>query len=67
MIEGGSWLADPLVGLNLSDEHKAALITAIEEVAKPADGSSPGTNTTNGTAHQPRPQNRGSDLASEPL
>ena len=51
MIEGGSLLADPQVVLILSDEHKAALITAIEEVAKPADGSSPGTNTTDGTAH----------------
>ena len=45
MIERGSWFADPLVELNLSDEHKAALISAIEEVAMPTAHTSPGTNT----------------------
>ena len=37
--------ADPLVGLNLSDEHKAALITEIEDVFMPTAHTSPGTNT----------------------
>ena len=37
--------ADPLVGLNLHDEHKAALITEIEEVDMPTAHTSPGTNT----------------------
>ena len=67
MIEGGSWFADPQVGLKLPDEHKAALISAIEEVVQPADDPKPGTNTTFGNAIQPWPLNRGSDLASEPL
>ena len=37
--------AEPLVGLNLFDEHKAALITEIEEVVMPTAHTSPGTNT----------------------
>ena len=41
----GSWLPDPLVELNLSDEHKAALITVIEDVFMPTAHTSPGTNT----------------------
>ena len=45
MIERGLWLTDPLVELKLSDEHKAALITTIEEVVMPTAHTSPGTNT----------------------
>ena len=30
----------------LADEHKAALISAIEEVVMPTDDTNPGTNTT---------------------
>ena len=37
--------AELLVGLNLFDEHKAALITEIEDVFMPTAHTSPGTNT----------------------
>ena len=57
----------PVVWLNLSDEHKAALITAIEEVVMTTDDAIPSTNTTFGYVSQTWPLNRGSGLASEPL
>ena len=53
--------------LNLSREHKAALISTIDEVVEPAEDAEPSTNTTIGNAIQTWPWNRLESLGSEPL
>ena len=51
----------------LADKHKAALISAIEEVVMTTDDANPSSNTTYGYVTQTWPLNRGIDLASELL
>ena len=51
----------------LADKHKAALISAIEEVVMPSDDTNPGTNTTFEVCDSDLTTELGTDLASELL